>query len=218
MVLVEFKHTCCSNYNLRACVFPQGCSDVPGFMQAVLSLLLPLAYEFDPSLVLLVRTPGSEVCDSAWQQLTCLLQGLAQGHTLVLMHVSIWCVHALSFWLVQEPDMFHCRIICSSQEADKSHVATTVSCLLGNAAPPLGPLRAPLADHMEALERLRHRLQNEWKLLQTRSEWTWTDKHHASHNLILTASFFFFLNVSCLPATGTGEGAESWRAAIQNIQ
>lgn len=68
-------------------VLPQGCSDVPGFMQAVLSLLLPLGYEFDPSLVLLVRMPGSEVCDSVWQQLTGLLQGLAQGHTLVLMQV-----------------------------------------------------------------------------------------------------------------------------------
>lgn len=124
-------------YEVPVCL-KKGCSDVPGFMQAVLSLLLPLGYEFDPSLVLLVRTAGSEVCDSAWQQLTGLLQGLAQGHTLVLMH-----------------------------EEDKSHVATTVSRLLGNAAPPLGPLRAPLADHMEALERLRHRLQTEWKLLQT---------------------------------------------------
>lgn len=66
-------------------------------MQAILSLLLPLGYEFDPSLVLLVRMAGSEVCDSAWQQLTGLLQGLAQGHTLVLMHVRKSCVHALSF-------------------------------------------------------------------------------------------------------------------------
>lgn len=50
------------------------------------------------------------------------------------------------------------------------HVATTVSRLLGDAAPPLGPLRGPLTDHIEALERLRHQLQTEWKLLQTTSE------------------------------------------------
>lgn len=65
-------------------------------MQAVLSLLLPVAYEFDPSVVLLVRTVGSEMCDNAWQHLTCLLQGLAQGHTLVLMHVRISCMLHLS--------------------------------------------------------------------------------------------------------------------------
>lgn len=50
-------------------------------------LLLPLGYEYDPSLVLLVRMPDSGMCDSVWQQLTGLLQGLAQGHTLVLMQV-----------------------------------------------------------------------------------------------------------------------------------
>lgn len=68
-------------------VFSQGCSDVSGFTQAVLGLVLPLGYEYDPSLVLLVRSPGSGLCDGAWQQLTGLLQGLAQGHTLVLMQV-----------------------------------------------------------------------------------------------------------------------------------
>lgn len=65
----------------------QGCSDVSGFTQAVLGLLLPLGYQYDPSLVLLVRMPDSGLCDSVWQQLTGLLQGLAQGHTLVLMQV-----------------------------------------------------------------------------------------------------------------------------------
>lgn len=73
------------------CVFfiPQGCSNVSGFIHAVLGLLLPLGYEYNPGLVLLVRMPGSEVCDSVWQQLTGLLQGLAQGHTLILMQVRI---------------------------------------------------------------------------------------------------------------------------------
>ena len=68
-------------------VLSQGCSEVSGLIQAMLSLLLPLGYEYDPSLVLLVRMPDSEICDSVWQQLTSLLQGLAQGHTLVLMQV-----------------------------------------------------------------------------------------------------------------------------------
>uniref|UniRef100_A0A8C9YQ18 Histone deacetylase 10 n=1 Tax=Sander lucioperca TaxID=283035 RepID=A0A8C9YQ18_SANLU len=86
-------------------VLLQGCSDVSGFAQAVLGLLLPLGYEYDPSLVLLARTPDSGLCDSVWQQLTGLLQGIAQGHTLVLMQVrrrrrggSISVYLLLHFW------------------------------------------------------------------------------------------------------------------------
>lgn len=75
------------NEDIVAPPAPQGCSDVSGFIQAVLGLLLPLGYEYDPNLVLLVRMPGSELRDSLWQQLTGLLQGLAQGHTLILMPV-----------------------------------------------------------------------------------------------------------------------------------
>lgn len=70
-------------------VLSQGCSEVSGFVQAMLSLLLPVGCEYNPSLVLLVRMLDSEVCDSVWQQLTSLLQGLAQGHTLVLMQVRM---------------------------------------------------------------------------------------------------------------------------------
>uniref|UniRef100_A0AAQ4Q3B6 Histone deacetylase 10 n=1 Tax=Gasterosteus aculeatus aculeatus TaxID=481459 RepID=A0AAQ4Q3B6_GASAC len=119
-------------------VFSQGCSDVSGFTQAVLGLVLPLGYEYDPSLVLLVRSPGSGLCDGAWQQLTGLLQGLAQGHTLVLM-----------------------------QEGEKECVGPTASSLLGVAAASLGRLGAPLQEDVEALEGLRSRLQADWKLLQT---------------------------------------------------
>lgn len=81
------KKTDVNTSHVRLFVLPQGCSDVSGFIQAVLGLLLPLGYEYDPSLVLLVRAPESGLSDSVWQQLTGLLQGLAQGHTLVLMQV-----------------------------------------------------------------------------------------------------------------------------------
>ncbi|KAM8892498.1 polyamine deacetylase HDAC10 isoform 2-T2 [Spinachia spinachia] len=119
-------------------VFSQGCSDVSAFMQAVLGLVLPLGYEYDPSLVVLVRSPGSGLRDGAWQQLTGLLQGLAQGHTLVLM-----------------------------EEGEKACVGTTASSLLGVAAASLGSVRAPPQDDVKALEGLRRRLQDDWKLLQT---------------------------------------------------
>lgn len=129
------EHKC--KYYIPVCL-KKGCRDVSGFMQAVLGLLLPLAYEYDPNLVLLVRSPDSGLCDGVWQQLTGMLQGLAQGHTLVLM-----------------------------QEDEKACVAPTAFSLLGDPPPSLGQLHAPLPEDAEALERLRHRLQADWKLLQT---------------------------------------------------
>uniref|UniRef100_A0A8C4HXP9 Histone deacetylase 10 n=1 Tax=Dicentrarchus labrax TaxID=13489 RepID=A0A8C4HXP9_DICLA len=127
--------------------------DASGFLQAVLGLLLPLGYEYDPSLVLLVRMPDSGVCDSVWQQLTGLLQGL-------------WSV------------------ILSFQEGEKERVAPTASALLGDAAPSLGQLHSPLPEDVEVLERLRHRLQGDWKLLQTTGEFTTAASHiNITHNL-----------------------------------
>lgn len=137
-----------SKYHIPVCL-KKGCRDVSGFMQAVLGLLLPLGYEYDPSLVLLVRAPDGGLCDGAWQQLTGLLQGLAQGHTLVLM-----------------------------QEGESVCVGPTASSLLGEAAPSLGKLPAPLPEDVEALERLRTRLQVDWKLLQTTAPETGRGDEH----------------------------------------
>lgn len=65
-----------------------GCGDTSGLAQATLGLLLPLAYEYDPALVLLARIPGAGgPGDGAWRQLTGLLQGLARGRVLVLVQV-----------------------------------------------------------------------------------------------------------------------------------
>uniref|UniRef100_A0A7N8YQW9 Histone deacetylase 10 n=1 Tax=Mastacembelus armatus TaxID=205130 RepID=A0A7N8YQW9_9TELE len=127
--------------NLVVFVLPQGCGDMSGFMHAVLGLLLPLGYEYDPSLVLLVQMPDSGLSDSVWQHLIGLLQGLAQGHTLVLM-----------------------------QEVEGACVRPTASSLLGEAAPSLGQLHAPLPEDVEAIESLRHKLKADWKLLQTTGE------------------------------------------------
>ncbi|XP_074533745.1 polyamine deacetylase HDAC10 isoform X1 [Halichoeres trimaculatus] len=131
---LEEKH---NKYNITVCL-QKGCTDISGFTHTVLSLLLPLGYEYDPSLVLLIRSADSGVCDSAWQHLTGLLQGLAHGRTLVLM-----------------------------QETEKACVGITASSLLGDAAPSLGQLHAPLLEDVETIERVRHRLQVDWKLLQT---------------------------------------------------
>ncbi|XP_056137660.1 polyamine deacetylase HDAC10 [Lampris incognitus] len=126
-----------SKHRIPVCL-KEGCGDTAGFMQAVLGLLLPVAYEFDPGVVLLARGPDSGVEEGTWQHLTCLLQGVALGHTLVLL-----------------------------QENERASISPTAASLLGNPAPSLGPLGARLPDDVEALERLRRMLQAHWKLLQT---------------------------------------------------
>ncbi|XP_026167643.1 polyamine deacetylase HDAC10 isoform X2 [Mastacembelus armatus] len=137
-------------YHIPVCL-KQGCGDMSGFMHAVLGLLLPLGYEYDPSLVLLVQMPDSGLSDSVWQHLIGLLQGLAQGHTLVLM-----------------------------QEVEGACVRPTASSLLGEAAPSLGQLHAPLPEDVEAIESLRHKLKADWKLLQTTAPETEDCDEHRS--------------------------------------
>uniref|UniRef100_A0A3P8XTI7 Histone deacetylase domain-containing protein n=1 Tax=Esox lucius TaxID=8010 RepID=A0A3P8XTI7_ESOLU len=124
--------------NLVSVGLKKGCSDTAGLMQIVLGLLLPLAYEYDPGLVVLARGPGTELGEAAWQQVIGLLQGLAQGHTLALL-----------------------------QEGQREAVGATAASLLGDPAPSLGPLGAPCLEDMEAMERLRQRLQTHWGLLKT---------------------------------------------------
>ncbi|XP_056244390.1 polyamine deacetylase HDAC10 [Seriola aureovittata] len=127
-------------YYIPVCL-KKGLSDVSGFIQAVLGLLLPLGYEYNPSLVLLVRMSDNGLSESVWLQLTGLLQGLAQGHMLVLM-----------------------------QEAEEACVGPTASSLLGDPAPSLGQLLAPPPEDVESVESLRHRLKADWKLLQTTAQ------------------------------------------------
>ncbi|XP_077373528.1 polyamine deacetylase HDAC10 isoform X2 [Festucalex cinctus] len=119
-----------------------GLGDTSGFAQAIFSVLLPLAYEYDPALVLLARLPGAGgLGGGAWQQLVGLLRGLAWGHMLVLV-----------------------------QEGDEALVTPTASSLCGSPAPPLGRLPAPVVEDVEAVERLRVRLQADWMLLRTSAE------------------------------------------------
>ncbi|XP_022611916.1 histone deacetylase 10 [Seriola dumerili] len=127
-------------YYIPVCL-KKGLSDVSGFIQAVLGLLLPLGYEYNPSLVLLVRMSDNGLSESVWLQLTGLLQGLAQGHMLVLM-----------------------------QEGEEACVGPTASSLLGDPAPSLGQLSAPPPEDVESVESLRHRLKADWKLLQTTAQ------------------------------------------------
>ncbi|KAI2648578.1 Polyamine deacetylase HDAC10 [Labeo rohita] len=69
----------------------EGESFTAGFMQAVLGLVLPLAYEFNPGLVLgIVGDSGAKThLAPVWGHLTSLLQGLAEGQMLTLLQVTV---------------------------------------------------------------------------------------------------------------------------------
>ncbi|XP_036376025.1 polyamine deacetylase HDAC10 [Megalops cyprinoides] len=126
-----------SKYHVPVCL-KQGGGDVPGFLQAVLGLLLPLAYGYDPGLVLEVVGEGSGVGEGALAHLSSLLQGLAQGQTVALIQ----------------------------QDAEGETLRATVRSLMGEPVPALGPLGAPLPENTQAIEEQRRRLQSQWGLLR----------------------------------------------------
>uniref|UniRef100_A0A8C1Y9K5 Histone deacetylase 10 n=1 Tax=Cyprinus carpio TaxID=7962 RepID=A0A8C1Y9K5_CYPCA len=108
-------------------------------LPAVLSLILPLAYEFNPGLVLgVVGDSGAKThLAPVWGHLTSLLQGLAEGRTLTLL-----------------------------QGFDKDLLAVTVSALSGAPVPPLGPLGAHKPEDVQMMEKERQRLQKRWSSVQ----------------------------------------------------
>ncbi|KAM9495781.1 polyamine deacetylase HDAC10-like isoform 1-T1 [Clarias gariepinus] len=125
-----------SLYHVPVCL-NRGVFSSLSVMLAVLSLFLPLAYEFNPSLVLLVVAEGSSGMEvHVWAQITSLLQGVAQGRTLALL-----------------------------KDCDRALLKAIGASLSGAPAASLGPLGPPLADNVEAIETQRQRLQKQWGLL-----------------------------------------------------
>uniref|UniRef100_A0A673WSN8 Histone deacetylase domain-containing protein n=1 Tax=Salmo trutta TaxID=8032 RepID=A0A673WSN8_SALTR len=88
------------------------------------------AHQYDPGLVLLARGPSCGFGQAAWAQIISLLHGLAQGHTLALLQVR-----------------------------GTLREGATAASPLGDPAPSLRPLGTPLPEDVEAMERLRQRLQ-----------------------------------------------------------
>uniref|UniRef100_A0AAY4DYU1 Histone deacetylase domain-containing protein n=1 Tax=Denticeps clupeoides TaxID=299321 RepID=A0AAY4DYU1_9TELE len=109
-----------------------------GFVHAVLGLVLPLAYQYSPGLVLVALAEGSGVDVAAWAQLTSLLQGVAQGRMLTLM-----------------------------QGCEEDTLRATAASLMGEPTSALGPTGTLIPEDARVLERERKRLQGRWGLLQT---------------------------------------------------
>ncbi|KAL1247155.1 hypothetical protein QQF64_022531 [Cirrhinus molitorella] len=132
----EIEEKCLNTLSL---CLSEGESFTAGFMQAVLGLILPLAYEFNPGLVLgIVGDSGAKAhLAPVWGHLTSLLQGLAEGRMLTLL-----------------------------QDYDKNLLEVTVSALSGAPVPPLGPLGAPKPEDVKMIEKQRQRLQKRWSVAQ----------------------------------------------------
>nr|7KUV_A Chain A, Polyamine deacetylase HDAC10 [Danio rerio] len=124
----------------------EGESLTAGFMQALLGLILPVAYEFNPALVLGIveETAAKTRLMRVWGHMTCLIQGLARGRMLTLL-----------------------------QGYDKDLLELTVSALSGASISPLGPLRAPKPEDVEMMEKQRQRLQERWGLLRCTVSESW---------------------------------------------
>ncbi|XP_055415585.1 polyamine deacetylase HDAC10 [Bubalus kerabau] len=109
-----------------------------GFLSCALALVLPLAYSFQPDLVLVALGPAHGLRDPQAALLAALLRGPAGG-----------------------------RVFALVDEESTPQLATVLARVLnGEAAPSLGPLSMAAPEDTQALVYLRGRLEPRWKMLQ----------------------------------------------------
>ncbi|EFB15096.1 hypothetical protein PANDA_005509, partial [Ailuropoda melanoleuca] len=109
-----------------------------GFLSCILALVLPLAYGFQPDLVLVVLGPAHGLQDPQAALLAALLRGPAGGRVLVLVE----------------------------QESPSQLVGVLAWVLHGEAPPSLGPFSMASPEDLQALIHLRGQLEAQWKMLQ----------------------------------------------------
>ncbi|XP_040089524.1 polyamine deacetylase HDAC10 isoform X5 [Oryx dammah] len=109
-----------------------------GFLSCVLALVLPLAYSFQPHLVLVALGPAHGLRDPQAALLAALLRGPAGG-----------------------------RVFALVDEESTPQLATVLARVLNGEAPPsLGPFSMAAPEDTQALLYLRGRLEPTWKMLQ----------------------------------------------------
>uniref|UniRef100_A0A8C0E4C5 Histone deacetylase 10 n=1 Tax=Balaenoptera musculus TaxID=9771 RepID=A0A8C0E4C5_BALMU len=109
-----------------------------GFLSCVLALVLPLAYSFQPDLVLVALGPAHGLRDPQAALLAALLRGPAGGRVLVLV----------------------------DEESTPQLAVVLARVLHGEAAPSLGPFSMASPEEVQALMQLRGQLEPRWKMLQ----------------------------------------------------
>uniref|UniRef100_A0A2K5JEC8 Histone deacetylase domain-containing protein n=1 Tax=Colobus angolensis palliatus TaxID=336983 RepID=A0A2K5JEC8_COLAP len=111
-----------------------------GFLSCILGLVLPLAYGFQPDLVLVVLGPGHGLQGPHAALLAAMLRGLAGGRVLALL-----------------------------EEDSAPQLAGILARVLHGEAPPsLGPSSVASPEDVQALMYLRGQLEPQWKMLQCR--------------------------------------------------
>ncbi|XP_007453951.1 PREDICTED: histone deacetylase 10 [Lipotes vexillifer] len=113
-----------------------------GFLSCVLALVLPLAYSFQPDLVLVALGPAHGLQDAQAALLAALLRGPAGGRVLALV----------------------------DEESTPQLAVVLARVLHGEAAPSLGPFSMASPEDVQALMQLRGQLEPRWKMLQVASE------------------------------------------------
>uniref|UniRef100_A0A8C6BVG1 Histone deacetylase 10 n=1 Tax=Monodon monoceros TaxID=40151 RepID=A0A8C6BVG1_MONMO len=109
-----------------------------GFLSCVLALVLPLAYSFQPDLVLVALGPAHGLRDPQAALLAALLRGPAGGRVLALV----------------------------DEESTPQLAVVLARVLHGEAAPSLGPFSMASPEDVQALMQLRGQLEPRWKMLQ----------------------------------------------------
>ncbi|XP_054997233.1 polyamine deacetylase HDAC10 isoform X9 [Sorex araneus] len=109
-----------------------------GFLSCLLALVLPLAYSFQPDLVLVVLGPAHSLKAPQAALLAALLRGPAGGRVVVLVE----------------------------EESTAQLAGVLARVLRGDSAPSLGPFSAASPEDMQALVCLRRQLEPQWKILQ----------------------------------------------------
>nr|XP_058164970.1 polyamine deacetylase HDAC10 isoform X9 [Dasypus novemcinctus] len=113
-----------------------------GFLSCILDLVLPLAYGFQPELVLVVLGPAHGLQEPQAALLVTLLQGPAAGRVLALV-----------------------------EEESKPQLPGILARVLHGEAPPsLGPFSVASPEFTQALMHLRGQLELQWKMLQVAGE------------------------------------------------
>uniref|UniRef100_A0A8C9GUA2 Histone deacetylase 10 n=1 Tax=Piliocolobus tephrosceles TaxID=591936 RepID=A0A8C9GUA2_9PRIM len=120
------------------------CTPLPvmtgGFLNCILGLVLPLAYGFQPDLVLVALGPGHGLQGPHAALLAAMLRGLAGGRVLALLE----------------------------EDSTPQLAGILARVLHGEAPPSLGPSSMASPEDVQALMYLRGQLQPQWKMLQCR--------------------------------------------------
>ncbi|EMP38534.1 Histone deacetylase 10 [Chelonia mydas] len=107
------------------------------FFCAVLGFILPVAYSYQPDLMLIVIGPNRSLGVNGISLLTCLLQGLAESRILVVI-----------------------------QDTEINLVQSVAKALSGVPAPDFGAYAPASQENVLEIKRLRNQLQQEWKMLR----------------------------------------------------